>query len=301
VSICLSKWAIRAIDKLRRAFLWSGSAVAVPGRCKVAWARRADPSKVWASLPISTERVVLDLFRASTEVFLGDGSTALFWVDSWLDGMAIETIAPNLLRAVPPRFRSRSVKEGLAHRTWIKDIRGTLTEIMVVEYVEVWERVRFVTLTEGVQDSFRWRWEPDGAYSSSSAYRACFLGSTVFLGAKFIWKAKVPPKVKFFAWLAAHDRCWTDERRHRHGLQYNDLCALCDQEAESINHLLLQCSFSREVWFLVFQLLSWQVLTPGSDDQFLDWWASTRSRVDGSLRKGFDAVGRLDDLEREKR
>ena len=43
IGICLSKWAIREIDKLRRAFLWSGSATAVPDRCKVAWTRVCRP------------------------------------------------------------------------------------------------------------------------------------------------------------------------------------------------------------------------------------------------------------------
>ena len=98
IATCLSQGAIREIDKLRRAFLWSGSATAVPGRCKVAWKRvcrplecgglgvvdlhllgialrvrwcwlqGADPSRVWAKLPNSVEKIVLDLFRASTEV-----------------------------------------------------------------------------------------------------------------------------------------------------------------------------------------------------------------------------------------
>ncbi|WVZ77705.1 hypothetical protein U9M48_025543, partial [Paspalum notatum var. saurae] len=49
-----------------------------------------------------------------------------------------------------------------------------------------------VTLTDGIEDKFRWRWEADGLCSSSSAYHACFLGSTFFLGAKFIWKAISP-------------------------------------------------------------------------------------------------------------
>ncbi|WVZ94534.1 hypothetical protein U9M48_040415, partial [Paspalum notatum var. saurae] len=275
MATCLSSWAIEAIDKLRRSFLWLGGAVAVVGRCKVAWPticrpielgglgisnlhlmgyalhvrwcwlQRTDSSRVWANLPGCDEKMVRDLFRASTEISLGDGSTVLFWVDHWLDGFSMDVLAPNLLRAVPPRFRSRTIRDGLANRTWISDIRGTLDATMVVEYVEVWERIQTVSLSEGVPDSFHWRWTTDGVYSSASAYQACFNGSMFFLGAKFLWKANVPPKVKFFAWLAAQDRCWTAERCRRRGLQDFDDCALCVQEVESINHLLMQCSYAR--------------------------------------------------------
>ncbi|WVZ74315.1 hypothetical protein U9M48_022514 [Paspalum notatum var. saurae] len=220
----------------------------------------------------------------------GDGATALFWVDCWIDGMAIETLTPNLIRAVPPRFRRRSVRDGLHNRTWVSDIRGALTETMVVEYVELWERIRHVSLSVGVPDSFRWRFEPVGTYSSSSAYCACFVGSTLFLGAKFIWKAKVPPKVKFFVWLAAQDRCWTAERRYRRGLQEDDECALCDQESETIVHLLLLCSFSKHVWFLVFGRLGWHSLTPELGDEIMVWWSRIRKRLPKELRKGCDAL-----------
>ena len=40
ITLCLSPWAIQAIDKLRRGFIWSGSDSAAAGRCKVAWESR---------------------------------------------------------------------------------------------------------------------------------------------------------------------------------------------------------------------------------------------------------------------
>jgi hypothetical protein len=64
---------------------------------------------------------------------------------------------------------------------------------------------------------------------------------TSMLGARHVWKAAVPPKVKFFFWMELHGRLWTADRRHRHGLQQNASCALCDQEDETTDHLLLSC------------------------------------------------------------
>ena len=68
-------------------------------------------------------------------------------------------------------------------------------------------------------------------------------------GAKLLRRTRAPAKCKFFIWLVLHDRCWTAARRKRHGLQDDDACALCTQSSETVDHLLLTCPFSREVWF----------------------------------------------------
>jgi hypothetical protein len=37
IAVCLSPWAIQRIDKLRRAFIWTGSDSVGVGKCCVAW------------------------------------------------------------------------------------------------------------------------------------------------------------------------------------------------------------------------------------------------------------------------
>jgi hypothetical protein len=53
----------------------------------------------------------------------------------------------------------------------------------------------------------------------------------------------------------------------RHGLSTDDTCALCDQESESIAHLMIQCSFSQQIWFNVCSL-NITTCIPGRDDDF---------------------------------
>jgi hypothetical protein len=62
-------------------------------------------------------------------------------------------------------------------------------------------------------------------------------------------------------WLVAHNKCWTVDRLAKRGLQHPESCPLCDQEGEIINHLLVACVFSRQVWFLVLQQFGLQALT----------------------------------------
>jgi hypothetical protein len=37
IALCLSPWAIDAIDKQRRSFIWTGTNSVAGGKCKVAW------------------------------------------------------------------------------------------------------------------------------------------------------------------------------------------------------------------------------------------------------------------------
>jgi hypothetical protein len=41
----LKKWAIKKIDKLRRAFLWKGASEVNGGHCLVKWAKVTRPEK----------------------------------------------------------------------------------------------------------------------------------------------------------------------------------------------------------------------------------------------------------------
>jgi hypothetical protein len=55
------------------------------------------------------------------------------------------------------------------------------------------------------------------------------------------WKTWAPPKCRFFLW-AAHNKCWTADRLAHHGTTHPDKCPLCDQEEETIDHLLISCA-----------------------------------------------------------
>ena len=73
-------------------------------------------------------------------------------------------------------------------------------------------------------------------------------------GSSWIWKSWAPPRAKFFAWLAFRKRLWTADRRRRHGLEACGPCWLCDQEEETVDHLLVNCSFAKVIWW---NTLSW--------------------------------------------
>ena len=51
----------------------------------------------------------------------------LFWMDIWIHGHKIETLAPRLFALVPNRrANKRTVLEVLSDNTWIGDLHGAL-------------------------------------------------------------------------------------------------------------------------------------------------------------------------------
>jgi hypothetical protein len=70
------------------------------------------------------------VFDVSTFMVLGDGVSALFWEDRWLDGEAIRELAMDLYALIPKRLRRRrTVRQALMERCWITDIAGALSPL----------------------------------------------------------------------------------------------------------------------------------------------------------------------------
>jgi hypothetical protein len=216
---------------------------------------------------------------------VGDGPHTLFWMDRWLNGCSIRQLSPELWNVVPPRIRnSRTVKDTLLGRRWIRDIVFARTVFLLVQYLHLWDALRKFYLSDQ-PDRFIWKWSPTGEFTSSSAYRALFPGRTPVAGAERIWKIQAPGRCRFFGWLVLHGRCWTSHRLRRHGLQDSDDCALCAQEVETLDHLLLGCVHNREMWFRVLRYYGLQHLTPQEELPFLSGgWLSGNRFISSSAK-----------------
>lgn len=151
----LDKRTLKQVNKILRGFLWAGRTDANGGHCHVNWSRvrrpprlgglgipdlartaislrvlwiwrmRTDPTRPWRGLDMQFSKVELDVFMASTFMEVGNGESALFWEDKWLDGRSIKEMAPEVYALVPKRHRkARTVREALVDRAWIPDIAG---------------------------------------------------------------------------------------------------------------------------------------------------------------------------------
>lgn len=141
-----------------------------------------DHDRALSQLPIETAPQVQVFFRASTFMMLGDGCTALFLEDHWLQGDSIKDKAPCLFQLVSRRTRAtQMVRKALTQRQWVRSITGGLSTTAIAEYLELWEAMESIQFSKQ-PDKLIWRWTQDGSYSAQSAYKMLHTRSTKFRG-----------------------------------------------------------------------------------------------------------------------
>lgn len=99
--------------------------------------------------------------------------------------------------------------EALDNDKWIDDIRGTLTMDAIIEYLDLWRRVRMQPPLNNLEDEFSWCLTSNGIYSVSSTYHAFFFGTEGADYAKRLWKNDAPPK-RVFIHMASHKKPMLD-------------------------------------------------------------------------------------------
>lgn len=108
---------------------------------------------------------------------VGDGRTALFWEDRWIDRRSVSKIAPQLYACISKRRRKlRTVSDRLQANAWAHDIHGTLGVHEIGQYIQLWHAVGHTILTTE-PDRLLWKWTPSRSYSAKSCYQATFEGS----------------------------------------------------------------------------------------------------------------------------
>ncbi|XP_022040765.1 uncharacterized protein LOC110943323 [Helianthus annuus] len=123
-----------------------------------------------------------------------------------------------------------------------------------VTSVEVAELVEYVNLLNGVVLSAakdKWVWTPDGAGKFSTFSFKSLVSDDSSEDVLFSVKGPrwVPLKCRIFMWRLVLDRLPSREAlRKRNILVGSDMCGLCGDGVESVDHLFSACSYSMGVW-----------------------------------------------------
>jgi hypothetical protein len=112
------------------------------------------------------------LFASCTRITIGNGETAKFWTDKWLNGSTPEQLA-SLCFDLASR-KKLTVKQALLEGRWMRGLQSFSSEEQLEQFVGLWRAVQQVQLTKDLTDSITWTLTADGQYSAKSAYEAQF-------------------------------------------------------------------------------------------------------------------------------
>lgn len=72
-----------------------------------------------------------------------------------------------------------------------------------------------------------------------------------------VWNLQTAPKIKIFLWKVLKGAVAVEDRLRTRGIQTADGCLMCEEEQETINHILFQCPLARQVWAISLMLFPW--------------------------------------------
>ena len=110
------------------------------------------------------------------------------------------------------------------------------------------------------EDTLIWQKSKKGVYTTKSAY--CLLADNEALKQhrqsnpianngrwKKLWSLDIPNKVKHFLWCASWESLPTKKNLIKRKIAHNDMCEICDGEAEDTIHALWDCHVLKKIWW----------------------------------------------------
>ncbi|KAJ4813587.1 RNA-directed DNA polymerase (reverse transcriptase)-related family protein [Rhynchospora pubera] len=221
----------------------------------------------------STFQELLPAFRVITYFKISSGKSASFWLHNWGLGILCYSYSD---------LYSYCIDQHLLVSTFLanwNDIFGLFRPSLLAStsacqhltsLLQTISSFLSVTTTQESQqpDQLHCTLKND-SFTSAAFYKFLKLLPQIPSRLKYIWKLKVPPRVKTFIWLLLQNKLATIDNLQRRGMTLVNRCSLCQIECESVFHISNSCSFFSATLQLVFNLASIPLITFSSTEAAL--------------------------------
>ena len=200
-------------------------------------------------------------FLQNSVFALGDGRRINFWKDVWCEEEALSVRYPIL-------FNLALNKEAKVADLWDSGGGGDSWSPTFTRALNDWEIEVMASFLQTLHDQiFRASGEDmlllkeakGKSFSVKVMYKGYDLSSTCDFPYRLIWNSVTPPKMGIFSWEAAWGKILTLDNLKRRGVAFANRCFMCEEEEETIDHLLIHCKSAKMLWdlFLTMVGISW--------------------------------------------
>jgi hypothetical protein len=128
-------------------------------------------------------------------------------------------------------------------------------------------------------DSFKWSLNFSDQFSVNSMYQA-FIDTNVVPNNSYLWKIKIPLKIKVFIWLLYREAILTKDNIVKRNWYGNVKCYFCDGN-ETIQHLFFDCAIAKFIWRIMN--ITFGLSTPINMHHVLGGWVQGMNDKDRKI------------------
>ncbi|XP_028120068.1 uncharacterized protein LOC114317531 [Camellia sinensis] len=209
------------------------------------WPMERRASHIWKS--ICNCRTIL---RKGVKWNVGNGESISLWYNWWCGQQPLAHQYNSSQVNGRDKVSLLLDEEG----NWNTDFIATIVTHQDLQEITKIHRPRFVTYT----DAPSWIGTSGGNFSVASAHKLLINQDFEGRDWTWLWKIKLPHKLKSFLWLILHDRLLTNQMRLKRHMTTFDLCPRCGLYSEDLDHLLRKCSFTRDIWTAIQNFNWWE-------------------------------------------
>ncbi|GLT27441.1 hypothetical protein SLA2020_024380 [Shorea laevis] len=177
----------------------------------------------------------VDLFKKGIKWIPKNGQHISFWSDHWIGQAPLNSIFYGPFLPNTSCISLASVLHGGA-----VDME-TVGYHLNSDIINAIKATPF-SLINHLHDTFSWKGEANGLFSSASAHRILCSNSNVSSSDwGWVWKLPTLPKIKYFIWLLVHGKIKSMDFLHGLSIVQDPICKVCNNQVETLDHIFRGC------------------------------------------------------------
>lgn len=230
-------------------------------------------SAMWKGIISSSEK-----FMQNIRYHVCLGKKIVFWKETWIGEEPLASKFPDLFNCAQDKqakVESYMDRSGLSGQImWSSKSRRNLKENEEIQFLSLIDLLRDIHFPEDMEDTRIWKASKNGSFSVSSFYAALSARVGTKSSLASIWRIKAPPWVVAFRWIAFRRRILTLDNLRKRGKIVVIGCQMCLEDEETVDHLLLRCSFAMKIWNSVINWFKCKWAMPKALQHLFEEWTS---------------------------
>ncbi|XP_050232994.1 uncharacterized protein LOC126681497 [Mercurialis annua] len=180
--------------------------------------------------------------RKIVDFNMGNGRKTSFWDDPWLQGLSLLEKFPRVKMKDSDIPWNTLVANLLRHGRWV------LPDPSDEDMAAAWNYIKQNCSVSDRDDEVKWKVVKNNNFSINQTWKEYREKYPEVSWHKIVWNKGYMPRFSFILWLILRDRVKTKDKLKKWGVTEDDICVLCPDGVEFVNHYFFNYEFATCIW-----------------------------------------------------